>query len=97
MAIPPDPEPPAPPETIGSNPRNATEVNGLVGLHLRQFTTVKGVINQDQNFFAAADLKGPPYYFTADQETQIKTAFSQLDADLDAIDMTFITRLIGMA
>jgi hypothetical protein len=42
-------------------------------------------------------LKLAPYYFTPDQETQIKTAYSQLDADLDALDMTFVNRLIGMA
>ena len=95
MTIPTDPPPP--PETIGSNPRNAAEVNGLVGLHLRQFTTAKAVINQDQSFFAATDLTAAPYYFTADQQTQIKSAFSTLDADLDNVDMTFISRLIGMA
>jgi hypothetical protein len=88
---------PPPPDTIGSNPRSAAEVNGLVGLHLRQFATTKAMINQDQDFFAATDLKLAPYYFTPDQETQIKTAYSQLDADLDALDMTFVNRLIGMA
>lgn len=88
---------PQPPAVIGGNPRNADEVNGLVSLHLRQFMASKAAINQDQNFFAATDLKAAPYYFTADQETQIKTAFSTLDADLDAVDLTFISRLIGMA
>lgn len=87
---------PAPPPTIGSNPRSAEEVNGLVGLHLKQFVVAKAVINQDQDFFAATDLKVAPYFFSADQETQIKTAFSQLDTALDAVDMTFINRLIGM-
>ena len=65
---------PPPPDTVGTQPKNAAEVNGLVGLH----------------------LKAAPYYFTAAQETDLKTAVSQLDAALDAVDMTFINRIVGM-
>lgn len=95
MVFPPS-DPTAPPETIGTNPHNATEVNGLVGLHLKQFMTNKAVINQDQAFFGVTDLKAAPYYFTSEQEATIKSCFTDLDAALDAIDTTFISRLIGM-
>jgi len=89
-------ETPAPPATIGSQPRSAEEVNGLVGTHLRGFVASRGTIHQDQDYFAATDLKGPPYYFSAAQETDLKTAISQLDAALQAVDMTFINRIVGM-
>lgn len=85
-----------PPDTVGAAPRNADEVNGLVGQHLRNFITTKNTINQDRDFLAATDLKVPPYSFTADQETLIKTAVLELDTALDGVDMTFITRLIGL-
>lgn len=88
---------PPPPAVIGTNPRNADEVNGLVGTHLRGFLSCRTTIAQDENFFGATDLKLAPYYFTADQETQIKTAVSQLNDALVAIDLTFIARIVGMA
>jgi len=72
------------------------EVNSLVGTHLRQFSTIKNTINQDRDFLQATDLKVAPYYFTADQETLIKSAILELDNALDAVDMTFIVRLIGL-
>lgn len=90
---PPEPQPPA---TVGTQPRNADEVNGLVGLHLKDFLRNKTVINQDQDWLATADLKAAPYYYAADQETLIKSAFADLDTQLDAIDLTFISRLVGM-
>lgn len=91
------PETPSPPATVGTNPRNADEVNGLVGTHLRGFLSTRVTISQDQSFFAATDLKAAPYYFSADQETQIKTAVSQLNDALVTIDLTFIARIVGMA
>lgn len=89
-------ETPPPPATVGTAPASALEVNLLVGQHLRQFAASKIVINQDHDWLAATDLKGPPYYFDTDQETLIKSALADLDQALDAIDMTFISRLIGM-
>jgi len=77
-------------------PKNADEVNNLVGMHLRQFLTIKNSINQDRDFLQALDLKVAPYYFDANQETLIKSAIADLDTSLDAVDMTFITRLIGL-
>jgi hypothetical protein len=90
------PTTPPPPDTIGSQPKNAAQVNDTVGLHLRQFLAAKIAINQDQDYFAATDLKAAPYYFTPAQETDLKTAISQLDSALDAIDLTFINRIVGM-
>jgi hypothetical protein len=90
------PDPTAPPATIGSQPKNASQVNDTVGLHLRQFLAAKAAINQDQDYFAATDLKLAPYYFTDAQETDLKTAISQLDAALDGVDLTFINRIVGM-
>lgn len=90
------PTEPLPPDTVGSAPRNAQEVNGLVGLHLRDFMRNKMVINQDQEWFATVDLTTVPYSFSADQQTLIKSCFADLDTALDAINTTFISRLIGM-
>jgi hypothetical protein len=90
-------EPPPPPAVVGTQPRNADEVNGLVGTHLRGFTASKAATHQDQEFFVATDLKAAPYYFSAEQETLIKSAVSGLDQALQAVDMTFISRIIGMA
>jgi hypothetical protein len=90
------PEAPPPPTTIGTQPKSADEINMQTGTHLRGFIASKATISNDQDFFAATDLTAAPYYFTADQETQLKTAISQLDQALDAIDMTFINRIVGM-
>jgi len=94
MTVPPDPPPP--PATLGAAPLNAQEVNNLVGTHLRTFCQIKNTINQDKDWLAGADLTQAPYYFTAEQQTEIKSAVLGLDTDLDAIDMTFINRLTGM-
>lgn len=85
-----------PPLAIGSQPRNADELSQLVGSHLRAFLNVKNSINQDRDFLQASDLKVPPYNYTADQETLTKTAILELDTALDSVDMTFISRLIGL-
>jgi hypothetical protein len=88
---------PGPPAVVGTQPKNADEVNGLVGLHMRQFVAAKLAIGQDQDFFVATDLKAAPYFFDADQETLLKSGVSGLDTQLDGTDMTFINRIIGMA
>lgn len=91
------PEPPPPPATIGTAPETAYAVNQILGAHLRQFTVSKGVINQDHDWLAVTDLKAAPYYFDAAQEATLKSAVADLDEALDAIDMTFISRIIGLA
>jgi hypothetical protein len=85
-----------PPETIGTQPRTATEVNNLIGTHLRAFAASKVQTNQDAAWLAVTDLKVAPYYFTDEQEATIKSAVADLDTALDAIDMTFISRIIGI-
>jgi hypothetical protein len=90
------PEPPAPPSTIGTQPRSAEEVNSLVGSHLRSFMTSKNTIGQDHDWLITVDLKVAPYYFSQEQEDSIKSGIGDLDASLDAVDMTTISRLIGM-
>lgn len=91
--IPQDPQPPA---TVGTQPRNADEVNGLVGTHLRGFIASQNAIGQDHDFFLTVDLKAAPYYFDEQQETLIKSAIADLDDALDAVNMTFISQLVGM-
>jgi hypothetical protein len=87
---------PPPPATVGMAPTNSMEVNNLIGTHLRSFVSIKNTVGQDREWLAAADLKIEPYFFSAEQETLIKSAVADLDAALDAVDMTFINRLIGL-
>jgi hypothetical protein len=89
-------ESPSPPATVGTQPRNADEVNGLVGLHLRAVCGSKIQIGQDHDWLATVDLKAAPYYFSDTQETLIKSAIADLDTALDAVNMTFISQLVGM-
>jgi hypothetical protein len=96
MTIPPVPVEPSPPATIGTNPRNADEVNGLIGTHLKGFLASRVTIEQDENFLVATELTAAPYYFTSDQETQLKTAIAGLNTSLQAVDLTFISRIVGM-
>ena len=93
MTLPPEP---TAPETVGTAPRNAAEVNGLVGLHLKDFLRAKTVINQDREWFLPTDLTAAPYFYSSDQAALIQSAYADLDTALDAIDMTFINRLVGM-
>lgn len=93
MTIPLEPSPPA---TIGAQPASAYEVNSRVGFALREFLKVQSMVGQDQDWLAGADLKVAPYFFTPEQETDLKSAIASLDSALDGIDMTFINRLIGL-
>ena len=85
-----------PPKTVGTQPRNADEVNAQVGTHLEGFIANKNAISQDHNFFLTVDLKVSPYWFSEEQETLIKSAIADLDTALDAVNMTFISQLVGM-
>jgi len=89
-------EPPPPPATIGTQPQNASEVNALIGTHLRGFASTKVQTNQDAAWLAVTDLTAAPYWFSAEQEATLKSAVTDLDTALDAVDMTFISRIIGM-
>ena len=90
------PEPPPPPAVVGTQPTDANTLNLLVGTHLRTFMQSRATINQDASFLAATDLKAFPYGYSADQETLIKSAIADLDTTLDGIDLTFISRIVGM-
>jgi len=93
MTIPPtDPTP----STIGAQPTTALDVNTRIGNCLREFVRVKQVITQNSDWLAGSDLKVAPYYFTPEQETDIKSAVNGLDTFLDGFDMTFVNRLIGL-
>ena len=81
---------------VGLAPLNGAEVNQSVGTVLRQFAENRSLVHQHQAWLAATDLKVDPYNLTADDETLIKSAVSVLDGDLQAVDMTFISRLIGL-
>lgn len=91
------PEPPPPPATVGTAPQDAFAVNQIIGQHLRAFSQSKLTVSQDHNWLDTVDLKAAPYYFAEEQETLIKSAIADLDTALDAIDMTFISRIIGLA
>jgi hypothetical protein len=85
------------PTTVGGNPRSPDEVNAVIGKHLSDFLAAKVAIDQDARFCAATDLKVSPYNFTGDQEDALKAAVSSLDSALDAIDLTFVMRIVGLA
>ena len=91
------PEPPPPPATIGTAPETAFAVNQIIGQHLRAFAQSKMTVNQDHDWLGVTDLKAAPYFFSDEQEATIKSAVADLDTALDAIDMTFISRIIGLA
>lgn len=80
----------------GMNPANASEVHFSVGSTLRAFVNAKDSVGRAQSSLAPLDLKIAPYSMTAEDETLIKSAINQLDTALDAVDMTFINRLIGI-
>lgn len=80
----------------GLSPQTSEELNSSVGVLLRTFSQTRSYVHQQHNWLLAQDLKIPPYNMTSDDETLIKSAISQLDSDLQPIDMTFISRLIGL-
>lgn len=81
--------------TVGLTPINAADLNTQLGSLLRQFITIQEGIAHWQDWLLTVDLKVDPYLFTSSEETLIKSAVGDLNASLDTIDMTFITRLVG--
>lgn len=80
----------------GMNPSSASEVNNSVGMVLRQFVMSKDSVNRSAASLAPLDLTKDPYNMSPEDNALIKSAMNNLDAALDAVDMTFISRLIGI-
>lgn len=80
----------------GLTPGSAAEINNNVGVILRRFVDDKESVNHLAANLAPLDLKAEPYLMSAEDETLIKSAVNALDTALDAVDMTFIDRLVGM-
>jgi len=96
MTLPPPIMPPSPNPRVGMNPTTGDEVNYSVGTLLRDFVTLKEKVNHYQAWLAGAVLTDPPYDIDPDLDATIKTAVNGLDTSLDAVDMTFINRLVGI-
>lgn len=90
----PDPQA-TPPTVVGSAPVSAEVLNQQLGFTLKQFTTTKAQVGTWRDWLLTVDLKVAPYFFSVEQETLIKSAITDLDTGLDAINMTFIIRLTG--
>lgn len=80
----------------GLAPRNADEVNNNVGVILRRFVDDKESVTHLADGLSGVDLKAPPYNMDPDDETLIKSAVNDLDTALDAINMQFINKLVGL-
>lgn len=81
---------------VGLSPISVDQVNNEVGIVLRQFTDLKESVGHYHEWLGAADLKLEPYLMSPEDETLIKSAIADLDATLDGVDMTFISRLTGL-
>jgi hypothetical protein len=90
------PPPPATSPRVGLNPRSSDEVNTLVGGLLREFIVHKERVGHYQSWLAGVQLAGDPWFMDPDVEATIKAAVNGLDTSLDAVDMTFINRLVGI-
>ena len=80
----------------GLTPKTADEIHYQVGTLLRQFVDLKERISQQQASLAPLVLTDPPYEMPSEDETLLKSAINQLDTELDAMDMTFVNRLVGL-
>lgn len=90
------PPPYVPPARVGMNPMTGDEVNMHVGQLLREFIILKEKVGHYQSWLAGAVLTDPPYNMNPDLDATLKTAITGLDTALDAVDMTFINRLVGI-
>lgn len=80
----------------GLTPPNAQEVNNSVGYILRAFVDNRESVHHLAANLAPLDLTQAPYSMTPEDDTLIKSAVNGLDTALQGIDMTFISRLVGM-
>lgn len=82
--------------TAGLTPKTADEVNTFVGSHLRNLITLQETIRHDADSLAPLDLTAEPYLMTPADAANIQTAISGANTYLQAMDMTFINRLVGL-
>jgi hypothetical protein len=80
----------------GLTPSTAAEIDNNVGVILRRFVDDRESVMHLAASLAPLDLQADPYNMTPEDETLIKSAVNGLNNDLQAIDMTFISRLVGM-
>jgi len=80
----------------GLAPIDANSLNNDIGNVLKSFSQVRTFVHQHAAWLQAEDLTLPPYNMTTDDQTLIKSAVIPLDTSLQAVDMTFISRLIGL-
>ena len=80
----------------GLTPKTADEVHNNVGIILRRYVDCKASVDHLQANLAPLDLTAEPYLMSEADQTLIKSAVNDLDTALDAVDMTFISQLVGM-
>lgn len=80
----------------GLEPKSADEVNANLSTRLRNFVNIREGVFRDNSWLVGVSLQQPPYEMSAEDETNLKTAFSQLNTDLQALDMTFVMRCVGL-
>jgi hypothetical protein len=80
----------------GLTPTSAGEINNNVGVILRRFVDDRESVLHLHASLSPLDLKAEPYLMTEEDETLIKSAVGDLNTALQAVDMTFISRLVGM-
>lgn len=81
---------------VGLSPQTAADVNNNTGSVCRSFVTTRDNVHSQQEWLLATDLTATPYNMDPADQTTIKSALSTLDAALQAVDMTFVSRLIGL-
>ncbi len=96
MTTPPPMMPPAPNPRVGMNPTTSDEINYSVGMLLREFVILKEKVGHYQAWLAGIQLADEPYNMDPNTEATLKAALNGLDTSLDAVDMTFINRLVGI-
>ena len=80
----------------GLTPKSADEVNTFVGSHLRNLITIIETINHDADSLAPLDLTKDPYLMSPGDAANVQTAIAGANTYLQAMDMTFINRLVGL-
>jgi hypothetical protein len=80
----------------GLTPNTAQEINNNVGNILRRFVDDRESVLHLHASLEPLDLKAEPYLMSAEDETLIKSAVGDLNTALQAVDLTFISRLVGM-